>query len=254
MRDFCGKIIAVTGASSGIGLAIARRFYESGASLALCSRSAERVSCAVADWADPADPRLLILAADTSKVADIRAFRDAAVEKFGRIDVWVNNAGIERPMPTVDMTEADFDAVVNTNFRGYYFGCQCAAQDMLRRGAPGAIVNIGSVNAITVVPGQAVYAATKAAISQMTKLFAREWGRDNIRVNCVAPGSIPTKINAEKYKDPKADQAMREKIPMGRRGETDEIADAVLYLASEDASYITGQTLFVDGGLTLVHG
>ena len=123
---------------------------------------------------------------------------------------------------------------------------------MLRRGTGGSIINIGSVNAVTVVPGQAVYAATKAAISQMTKLFAREWGRDGIRVNCVAPGSIPTKINAEKYKDP--DAAMREKIPMGRRGDVSEIADVVLYLASEQASYITGQTLFVDGGLTLVHG
>ena len=205
-------------------------------------------------WAAPGDPRVLVCAADTSSVEDIRAFRDAAVERFGRIDIWVNNAGIEHPMPTVDMTPEIFDAVVNTNFRGYYFGCQAAAQDMLGRKAPGAIVNIGSVNAITVVPGQAVYAATKAAISQMTKLFAREWGRDGIRVNCVAPGSIPTKINAEKYKDPAAHQAMCDKVPMGRRGDVEEVADAVLYLASDQASYITGQTLFVDGGLTLVHG
>ena len=218
------------------------------------SRSAERVREAVCEWADPNDPRLLILSADTSRVEDIYAFRDAAVEKYGHIDVWVNNAGIERPMPTVDMTPEIFNAVVDTNFRGYYFGCQAAAQDMLRRKAPGAIINIGSVNAITVVPGQAVYAATKAAISQMTKLFAREWGRDGIRVNCVAPGSIPTKINAEKYKDPAAHLAMCEKVPMGRRGETGEVADAVLYLASGEASYVTGQTLFVDGGLTLVHG
>ena len=254
MLQYTGKVVVVTGASSGIGLEIARRFYEEGASLALCSRSEERVRRAVSDWADPEDPRLLLTAADTSRVEDIRQFRDAAGDRFGRIDVWVNNAGIEHPMPTVDMTQEIFDAVVNTNFRGYYFGCQCAAQEMLRRGEGGAIINIGSVNAVTVVPGQAVYAATKAAISQMTKLFAREWGRDGIRVNCVAPGSIPTAINAEKYKDPRADAAMREKIPMGRRGDVGEIADAVLYLASNRASYITGQTLFVDGGLTLVHG
>lgn len=254
MHRFHDKIIAVTGASSGIGLEIARHFYQEGASLALCSRSKERVWEAVSAWADPEDPRLLLLSADTAKVEDIYAFQEAAVKYFGRIDVWINNAGIERPMPTVDMTPEIFDAVVNTNFRGYYFGCQSAARDMLRRGTGGSIINIGSVNAVTVVPGQAVYAATKAAISQMTKLFAREWGRDGIRVNCVAPGSIPTKINAEKYKDPAADAAMREKIPMGRRGDVSEIADVVLYLASEQASYITGQTLFVDGGLTLVHG
>ena len=233
---------------------IARKFYLAGARLALCSRSEERVRSAVADWANTSDARLLIISADTSIIKDIYRFRDAAVERFGRIDVWVNNAGIEHPMPTVEMTQEIFDAVVNTNFRGYYFGCQSAAQDMLRRGEGGTIVNIGSVNAVTVVPGQAVYAATKAAISQMTKLFAREWGRDGIRVNCVGPGSIPTRINEEKYKVPGAEKAMREKIPMGRRGDVSEVADAVLYLASGEASYITGQTLFVDGGLTLVHG
>lgn len=254
MFDYTNKVVVITGASSGIGLEIARQFYLAGASLALCSRSEERVRDAITDWAAENDSRVLVMSVDTSRVEDIYAFRDAAVERFGRIDVWVNNAGIERPMPTVEMTPETFDAVVDTNFRGYYFGCQSAAQDMLRRKAPGAIINIGSVNAITVVPGQAVYAATKAAISQMTKLFAREWGRDNIRVNCVAPGSIPTKINAEKYKDPAAHLAMCEKIPMGRRGDVDEVADAVLYLASDAASYITGQTLFVDGGLTLVHG
>jgi len=253
MFDYTNKVVAITGASSGIGLEIARQFYLAGARLALCSRSEERVRDAITDWATEND-RILIMSVDTSKVEDIYAFRDASVERFGQIDVWVNNAGIERPMPTVEMTPDIFNAVVDTNFRGYYFGCQCAAQDMLRRKAPGAIINIGSVNAITVVPGQAVYAATKAAISQMTKLFAREWGKDNIRVNCVAPGSIPTKINAEKYKDPAAHLAMCEKIPMGRRGDVDEVADAVLYLASDAASYITGQTLFVDGGLTLVHG
>lgn len=254
MFDFTGQVIAITGASSGIGLEIARKFYLAGARLALCSRSEERVRSAVADWADTSDARLLIISADTSIIKDIYRFRDAAVERFGCIDVWVNNAGIEHPMPTVEMTQEIFDAVVNTNFRGYYFGCQSAAQDMLRRGEGGTIVNIGSVNAVTVVPGQAVYAATKAAISQMTKLFAREWGRDGIRVNCVGPGSIPTRINEEKYKVPGAEKAMREKIPMGRRGDVSEVADAVLYLASGEASYITGQTLFVDGGLTLVHG
>ena len=251
MFDFTGQVIAITGASSGIGLEIARKFYLAGARLALCSRSEERGRSAVADWANTSDARLLIISADTSIIKDIYRFRDAAVERFGRIDVWVNNAGIEHPMPTVEMTQEIFDAVVNTNFRGYYFGCQSAAQDMLRRGEGGTIVNIGSVNAVTVVPGQAVYAATKAAISQMTKLFAREWGRDGIRVNCVGPGSIPTRINEEKYKVPGAEKAMREKIPMGRRGDVSEVADAVLYLASGEASYITGQNLFVDGGMSV---
>lgn len=253
MFDYKDKIVAVTGASSGIGREIAKAFYEAGASLALCSRSEARVREAVGDFAQADDPRILACTCDSGCVADIRAFRDAAAKKFGRIDIWVNNAGIEHPCPTVEMTEEIFDSVVHTNFRGYYFGCQAAAQDMLRHGG-GAIINIGSVNAVTVVVGQAVYAGTKAAISQMTKSFAREWGGDGIRVNCVAPGSIPTRINEEKYKVPGAEEAMCAKIPMGRRGQRSEVADAVLYLASQQASYITGQTLFVDGGLTLCHG
>lgn len=254
MFDFSDKIVVVTGASSGIGLAIARAFYGAGASLALCSRSLERVRAAAAEFAAADDPRVLTMAADSSRPEDLWALRDAAAARFGRVDVWVNNAGIEHPCPSAEMTPEIFDQVVHTNFRGYYFGCQAAAQDMLRRGAPGVIVNIGSVNAVTVVVGQAVYAGTKAAISQITKSFAREWGTAGIRVNCVAPGSVPTRINEAKYRDPEAVRAMCEKIPLGRRGETREIADAVLYLASDSASYITGQTLFVDGGLTLCHG
>lgn len=251
--DYTGTIVAITGASSGIGLEIAKAFYEAGASLALCSRSADRVREAVKSFVVPDDARVFITSCNSSVVSDIRAFRDAAVQRFGRIDVWVNNAGIEHPCPTVDVTEEIFDSVVHTNFRGYYFGCQAAAQDMLKRRS-GVIINIGSVNAVTVVVGQAVYAGTKAAISQMTKSFAREWAPDGIRVNCIGPGSIPTKINEAKYKVPGAEEAMCAKIPMGRRGQRSEIADVALYLASDASSYITGQTIFVDGGLTLCHG
>ena len=254
MFDYTGKIVAITGASSGIGHEIASAFYGAGASLALCSRSSQRVRDAVSSFADPDDERLLIMDCDTTEVPQIRAFRDAAVKRFGRIDIWINNAGIEHPCPTVDVTEEIFDSVVHTNFRGYYFGCQAAAQHMIARGEGGVILNIGSVNAVTVVVGQAVYAGTKAAISQITRSFAREWGRDGIRVNCIGPGSIPTKINEAKYRDPAAEKAMCDKIPMGRRGKRSEVADVALFLASDESSYITGQTLFVDGGLTLCHG
>ena len=252
--DYSDKVVVITGASSGIGHEIAKAFFECGAKLALCSRSDQRVKDAIASFADPADPRILVMSVDSSEPAGIYAFRDAAVERFGKIDIWVNNAGIEHPCPTVEVTPEIFDSVVHTNFRGYYFGCQAAAQNMIPRGEGGVIINIGSVNAVTVVVGQAVYAGTKAAISQITKSFAREWGKDGIRVNCIGPGSIPTKINEEKYKVPGAEEAMCAKIPMGRRGKRSEIADVALYLASDRATYITGQTLFVDGGLTLCHG
>ena len=254
MLDFSDRVAVITGASGiGIGREIAGRFYAAGAKVAICSRSAERIEQAAGEIAKGDRERIFAMAADASRKEEICRFIDRTAERFGRIDVLVNNAGVQFPKPSLEVTEADWDRTVDTNLKGYFFGSQRAAKYMMLHGG-GVIVNIGSVNAVTVVPGQAVYAATKAGVSQMTKSLAREWGRSGIRVNCVAPGSIPTLINQEIYKDPAVDRAMREKIPMGRRGTTREIADAVLYLASDYASYITGQTLFVDGGLTLVHG
>lgn len=253
MFDFSGKVVAVTGASGiGIGREIAERFYQAGACVAMCSRRQESIDQSATEIAGEDRTRILPLAADCSDVEQIRAFIDATVERFGKIDILINNAGVQYPKPSVEVTEDDWKRTVDTNLKGYFFAAQHAAKHMMNDG--GSIVNIGSVNAITVVVGQAVYASTKAGISQMTKSLAREWGRAGIRVNCIGPGSIPTLINKDIYKDPAVEKAMCDKIPMGRRGTVREVADATLYLASDYASYITGQTLFVDGGLTLVHG
>lgn len=253
MFDFTGKVAAVTGASGiGIGREIAERFWKAGACVAMCSRSQVRIDMAAREIAGDETDRIHAVAADMSDVGAIRAFIDGTVSRFGRIDILINNAGVQFPKPSREVTEEDWQRTVDTNLRGYFFAAQQAAKHMKGRG--GVIVNIGSVNAVTVVVGQAVYAATKAGISQMTKSLAREWGRDGIRVNCIGPGSVPTLINREMYSDPAVEKAMCDRIPMGRRGTTREIADAALYFASDYSSYITGQTLFVDGGLTLVHG
>ena len=251
MFDFKDKCVVVTGATSGIGKAITAAFLEAGASVACCGR--KNLEALEAEFSG-ARERLFVFRADVSDLSSLRDFLEQAKAALGRIDILVNNAGVQFPKPSLTVTEEDWARTVDTNLRAYFFAAQFAAADMQARGAAGCIVNIGSVNAVTVVPEQAVYAATKAGISQMTKSLAREWGKKGIRVNCVAPGSVPTAINAAIYADPAVDRAMCEKIPMGRRGKTCEIADAALYMASEYASYITGQTLFVDGGLTLVHG
>ena len=230
MTGFENKVVLVTGASSGIGEYLGRRFYELGACVALCSRSKERVDKAVS------------------------AYADAAVKRFGHIDVLINNAGLSHPKPTVEVTEEDFNVTVETKLRGYFFMAAAAAADMLKRQEGGAVINIGSVQSATVIPGQAVYASTNAGICQMTRSLAREWGKAGIRVNCIAPGSIHTPENAARYADPAVEQAMCEKIPLGYRGYVEQIADAAVFFAGQASSYVTGQTLYVDGGLSLIQG
>ncbi len=252
MYDFSDKIVVVTGASRGIGREIAEHFHEAGATVAICSRSMDDIRNVVSEINDKS--RIFGQAADMSDLTEMENFLGEVIEKFGRIDILVNNAGVQFPKNSDQVTESDWDNTVNTNMKGYFFCAQFAAKDMMRRKSGGCIINIGSVNAMLVIVGQAVYSSTKAAVMQMTRSLGREWARAGIRVNSVAPGSIPTAINAAIYADPNVEKAMCEKIPMGRRGTTREVAEATLFLASEYASYITGQTLFVDGGLTLVHG
>lgn len=255
MFQFSGKVVAVTGASGiGIGRHIAERFYLAGACAGMCSRSAERIKESALEIGGENNSRILAMQADTMNISDIQAFLQAVIDRFGRLDILINNAGVQFPKPTVDVTESDWINTMDTNLKGYFFAAQYAAKDMISRGIDGRIVNISSVHGTIVQPGWAVYTSSKAGIVQLTKSLAREWGRNGIRVNSVAPGSVPTLINREMYKDPAADKAMCEKIPLGRRGTTREIADAALYLASDYSSYVTGQTLYVDGGLSLVHG
>ena len=156
MLSFENKVVVVTGASSGIGEEIAKRYYEAGACVALCSRSKERVEKAVSAYAPIDDPRILAMAADMTKLEDIRAFMAATVERFGRIDIVINNAGLSHPKPTTEVTEDDWNITVDTKLKGFFFMAQEAARDMIRRGEGGAIVNIGSVQSATVIPGQAV--------------------------------------------------------------------------------------------------
>lgn len=254
MFDFSGKVVVITGASGiSMGKMFARRFLEAGANVAICSRNEERIQSAARELVGDGAENLFAMAVDTGKVEELRFFAEKVVKKFGRIDIWVNNAGVSFPKASLEVTEEDWDRTVNTNLKGCFFGCQCAAAAMVRQG-DGCIINIGSVNTFIVNIGETVYAATKAGISKMTESLAREWGPSGIRVNCIAPGSVPTGMNQKHYADIRVHQAMCDKLPLRRRGEQEEIADALLYMASPYAKYITGQTLLVDGGLSLVKG
>nr|WP_325205191.1 SDR family NAD(P)-dependent oxidoreductase [uncultured Oscillibacter sp.] len=254
MFDFQDQVVVVTGASGiGIGNVIARQFYAAGAKLAICSHNKERIHQAAEEISGQDTARMFAAEMDAGSVDSVRAFAEAVIQRYGRIDVWVNNAGIHFPKPSLEVTPDDWDNTVNVNLRGYFFGAQAAARVMVEQSG-GCIVNIGSVNKAIVTVGETVYAATKAGISKMTENLAREWGPSGIRVNCVAPGSVPTLINRKQYSDLRVHQAMCDKLPLRRRGEVREIADGVLFLASSYASYITGQTLFIDGGLSIVCG
>lgn len=254
MGLFEGKVVVITGASRGIGEHLACRYYDEGADIAVCSRSQERIDNAVLNYAASGDPHVLAMATDMTDRAAIANFADAVIRRFGKIDILINNAGLSRSKPTVDVLGEDWDVTVNTKLQGYFFMSQAAARNMLRRSEGGCIVHIGSVQSATVVVGQAIYASVNAGIVQMTRSFAREWGKAGIRVNCIAPGSIHTPENALHYADPVVEKAMCDKIPLGYRGYVEQIADAAFFFSSGASSYITGQTLYVDGGLSLIQG
>lgn len=249
--NFDGKVVAVTGAAKGIGKQIAQRFYDAGAAVALCSVASDYSDEILTQIAGNDKSRILGKAADLTKLDQLNAFMQDVVERFGRIDVLVNNAGVYMVAPSTEVTESQWDLTLDVNLKSQFFCSQFAAKDMIRRAAPGVIINIASINSQSVVPNSAAYCVSKAGVMMLTKCLAKDWGSHGIRVNAVGPGSIPTDINKDIYSQPGKLDALQARLPLGRQGTPNEIANAVLFLASEDASYITGHTLFADGGWLL---
>jgi 3-oxoacyl-[acyl-carrier protein] reductase len=248
MNRFENQIAIVTGAGRGIGEAIAKRLAEGGAKIACVSRS-EANSAKVADAINAAHPGAAKpYAVD---VADKKAVEAAAAQifaDFGKVDILVNNAGITRDGLAMRMSEEDWDAVLNTNLKGAFNFIQAVMRPMIKQRS-GRIVNIASVAGLMGNAGQANYAASKAGLIGLTKTLARELAGRGITVNAVAPGFIKTDMTDVLNDNIK--NAVVGQIPLGRFGEPTDIAAAVAYLASADASYITGQTLTVDGGMVM---
>jgi len=250
-----GKVALVTGGSRGIGESTAIRFAKAGADVVVTSRKQPDLE-EVAKKIEAEGRKSLAIATHIGRIDQLQPLVDQVVEKFGRIDILVNNAGTNFFTSALDMTEKGWDAVLNLNLKGLFFLSQAAAKVMKEHGG-GNIINISSTSGLKVQDKTPHYSIAKSAVIMLTKALAKEWAAYNIRVNCIAPGPIKTRLYDAMFETLPADQqeAAMERAaqahPMKRPGLPREIADSVIFLASEASSYVTGQTFAVDGGAIL---
>jgi 3-oxoacyl-[acyl-carrier protein] reductase len=247
-RRFEGKVALVTGASRGIGRAIALRLASEGASVVVNYRSNASAAGAVCEEIVAQGSLACVVQADVAQPADVERLVKSALDAFGRIDVLVNNAGITRDTLIMRMSEDDWDSVIDTNLKSAFLVTKAVMRQMLKQRA-GRIVNITSISGVMGNAGQANYSASKAGLMGLTRSTAREVASRNITCNAIAAGVVDTDI--WQGVPQAAIDAMLERIPAGRKGTPDDIAEAAVFLASDAASYITGQVLNVDGGLVM---
>ncbi|WP_024422906.1 MULTISPECIES: SDR family oxidoreductase [Bacillus] len=252
--DLEGKTVLITGAGTGIGQAMARRFGQ------------EKANVVINYFSDKENPddtiaeiqkhggRAVKIKGDVSKEEDMQAMIDKAVDTFGSLDVMINNAGIENEVPSTEMTLDNWNKVMSTNLTGMFLGCRDALKYMTDHGIEGSIINMSSVHQQIPWPHFVHYAASKGGAKLLTETLALEYAPKKIRVNSIAPGAIDTPINAEKFDDPALKKGVIELIPIGYIGKPEEVAACAVWLASKEASYVTGLTLYVDGGMTKYPG
>jgi NAD(P)-dependent dehydrogenase (short-subunit alcohol dehydrogenase family) len=244
-----GKLALITGGARGLGRTMAIALGEAGADLALIGRTRESCETAASEIASATGRKVRAFTADVTNASDVTRVTSEIVKACGAIDILVNNAGTNIRGTIEQLSEADWDSVIDTNLKGPFLCAKAIAPQMVARGW-GRVINMGSILAAVALPGRAPYASSKSGIVGLTRVLALEWAATGVTCNAICPGPFATDMNKQLLNDPQAYQQFVSNIPMGRWGELDDIAGAVVFLASDASAYVTGSALFVDGGWT----
>ena len=244
-----GKIAMVTGATRGLGEVSARTLASAGADIAVCGRSADDLK-RVTDEIRKLGRKTEGFFIDVTSKPSVSDSVDRILETFGRIDILVNNAGVNFRVPVLEFPEEEWDRVINTNLKGYFLVAQAVVPQMLQNGY-GKVINMSSILGAVGLPHQVAYASSKGGVDQMTKVMALEWAKQGVRVNAIGPTYFETELVTQIRNDPERFKFINERTPMGRWGYLPELEGAVIFLASPASDFITGQTIYVDGGWTI---
>ncbi|WP_409298335.1 glucose-1-dehydrogenase [Peribacillus sp. SCS-26] len=253
-KDLEGKTALVTGGASGIGRAAAERLAAEGVKVVINYRSKDNEAEELAEQIKAQGGQAAIIKGDVTNEEDVKEMIQFAVRTFGTLDIMINNAGIENEVPTEELSLEDWNKVISVNLTGMFLGSREAIKHMLEHDIKGSVINMSSVHDRIPWPHFTHYAASKGGVKMMTETLALEYAPKGIRVNNISPGAIDTPINAEKFEDPKAKEEVINLIPMGYIGKPEEIAACAAWLASSESSYVTGITLYADGGMTKYPG